>query len=436
MKPIKTIFFIIIILSFHTYSHESRDETTDISTRQQSQNTPPLESSLSFSPSSDQPLEREMDKAFKAFKKALFLTTLELMSHNPRVVKEYCDSLTSGTTVMKTLGALACSPIQNSSLGVLDIVVSYLANFIYYPLKENFYLAKKIREKREQGSLYTQEELKKIKSDFYNEEYSYWYEEDYKLMSEAEKEYFSNFPKREKIHKKIQKSVVQILSTVNNNASQLGKSVAQSLTSAFFKNKSPSHSNTQEQSSGNISPTLSETDSELSDQDIQDIKSISKNSQEAYLTNYFSLFIESLKKQWQLYNIKDDPEHFFQYVRDSFKEVIKKRLDHQSTVYLEYFKKQQDEWYNWLSTYKVGFIASTVPIQLVAHFFSNQIQNIINFTISNLIEYLYNMLKSKIIEMANYNPNVPQPELIIGENAEFFDLYAAAFETLWYRPKN
>ena len=45
---------------------------------------------------------------------------------------------------MKTLGALACSPIQNSSLGVLDIVVSYLANFIYYPLKENFYLAKKI----------------------------------------------------------------------------------------------------------------------------------------------------------------------------------------------------------------------------------------------------------------------------------------------------
>lgn len=404
---------------------------------QQSSLTEP-ESALRFSPFSNLPVEKDMEKVFKAFKKAMFLTAIELMANNPRVVKEYCKNITGGSTLMKTVGALACSPVQNNSLFILEVIINYLANFIYHPIKESFYISKKIKEHEKLGLKNDQETLKEYKSNFHETENLYWYEEDSKLMDEAETEYFSRFPKQEKIHKKIEKSLEKLLNSASSTASVFSSTIANNLNPFSQKSKpsSPKGVNELPFSNEPLSPQLDhETLSELSDTDLryiqEQMKYLEEKGQNAYITNYFALFIKNLKEQWQLYRIKDDPKKFFQHIRDAFKDVISQKLNKQSGKYIDYLGKQQNEWYEWLSKFSLGFTASSIPVQYVAEFFSLQIQKMVNYIIGSLIDYFYDMLQTKFEEIASYDANIIQPDLIIGENADFFDLYAYAFDNIW-----
>ncbi len=424
-------------------SHNPSVET--ISSMQRNNILQNPESSQRFSPFTHMPIEQEIEKVFKAFKKALFLTAIELMANNPKAIKNYCKNLTSGSTLMKTVGALACSPVQNNSLSVLEIVINYLANYIYYPLKENFYLSKKVKDSHRMGVSQNQDTLKQYKDTFYEEEYKYWYDEDLKLMAEAEKEFMDKHPKKKKIHEKIEKSLEAAFASASSVSKSLTSPVTNAVSNMFSiktKNRSSSSASSESEiSSDRSSPQNSrgDTDSEISEQDLKDITEESRDileiGENSYAKNYFAVFVQHLKEQWRMYQIKEDPAHFFQIMRDSFKEVVKRMMNHESDKYQSYLGQQQEAWHDWLSGYKLGFVASSIPIQTVAGFFSTQVQKLIHYAVGNLIDNLYHMIQSKCEEMANHDPNAPQAEAIIGQNAAFFDVYGSSFATLWNTPK-
>lgn len=442
MKNIFFLFLCGICLLQNINAKESRSPSieTNPSTLINSMRQSP-ESSQRFSPFTQMPIEQDMEKVFKAFKKALFLTSIELMANNPKAVKNYCKNLTSGSTLMKTVGALACSPVQNNSLGILEIVINYLANYIYYPLKESFYISKKVKDTHRMGLSQNQDTLKQYKTTFYEEEYKYWYDEDTKLMLEAEKEFMNKNPKMKRRNTKIEKSLESAFSYASNVGKTLTSPVTNTVSNIFSiktKNRSGSSaSSTSDASSRSSSPQTSDddTDSALSDQDLAEIREESRNILESgentYAKNYFAVFVQNLKEQWKIYQIKEEPAHFFQIMRDSFKEVVKRMMNNESDKYQSYLGQQQEAWYDWLSGYKVGFVASSIPIQAVAGFFSTQVQKIIHYAVGHLIDNLYSMIQSKCEEMANHNPNIQQKEVMIGQNAEFFDVYGSSFEMLW-----